>query len=159
MKKLLFVFSLSWILLLSASQKQNGTLCLTFDDRYLNNWEKAIPLFKQYNARVTFFIYKNIDDEVLKNASILYLENKIYGIISYELFFNYALAQNLIQFQPFGITLNPDIITNLKYDVVFAEDAFNFNRLYANIKSDEDEEIVLQIDCSGFCRKSKETGM
>lgn len=65
-----------------------------------------------------------------------------------DLFFNYALAQNLIQFQPFGITLSPDIITNLKYDVVFAEDALNFNRLYANIKSDEDEEMALQVDCS-----------
>ena len=28
----------------------------------------------------------NIDEEVLKNASVLYLDDKIYGIISYELF-------------------------------------------------------------------------
>lgn len=37
-----------------------------------------------------------IDDEVLKNASVLYLDNKIYGIISYELFFNYALIRYFV---------------------------------------------------------------
>lgn len=38
----------------------------------------------------------SVDEEVLKNASILYLENKIYGIISYELFFNYALIRYFV---------------------------------------------------------------
>ncbi len=71
MKNLFLIFSLGFIFLLSASQKQNGTLCLTFDDRYLDNWERAIPLFKQYNARVTFFIYKNIDDEAVASLKKL----------------------------------------------------------------------------------------
>ena len=38
----------------------------------------------------------NVDEEVLKNASVLYLENKIQGIISYELFFNYALIRYFV---------------------------------------------------------------
>lgn len=38
----------------------------------------------------------NIDEDILKNASILYLEEKIYGIISYELFFNYALIRYFV---------------------------------------------------------------
>ena len=38
----------------------------------------------------------NVDEEVLKNASVLYLEDKIYGIISYELFFNYALIRYFV---------------------------------------------------------------
>ena len=29
-----------------------------------------------------------VDEDVLENASVLYLDDKIYGIISYELFFN-----------------------------------------------------------------------
>ena len=37
-----------------------------------------------------------VDEEVLKNASVLYLEDKIYGIISYELFFNYALIRYFV---------------------------------------------------------------
>ena len=38
----------------------------------------------------------SIDEDVLKNASILYLEDKIFGIISYELFFNYALIRYFV---------------------------------------------------------------
>ena len=38
----------------------------------------------------------SIDDEVLKNASVLYLDEQIYGIISYELFFNYALIRYFV---------------------------------------------------------------
>lgn len=38
----------------------------------------------------------NVDEEVLKNASILYLDNKIHGVISYELFFNYALIRYFV---------------------------------------------------------------
>ena len=39
---------------------------------------------------------ENVDEEVLKNASVLYLDDKIYGIISYELFFNYALIRYFV---------------------------------------------------------------
>lgn len=38
----------------------------------------------------------SVDEEVLKNASVLYLDDKIYGIISYELFFNYALIRYFV---------------------------------------------------------------
>ena len=38
----------------------------------------------------------SVDDEVLKNASVLYLDGQIYGIISYELFFNYALIRYFV---------------------------------------------------------------
>ena len=38
----------------------------------------------------------NVDDDVLKNASVLYFEDKIYGVISFELFFNYALIRYFV---------------------------------------------------------------
>lgn len=38
----------------------------------------------------------SVDEEVLKNASVLYLDDKIHGIISYELFFNYALIRYFV---------------------------------------------------------------
>lgn len=49
-----------------------GGLVLSFDDRNLQSWEKQIPLFKKYNARVTFFIdhFDELDKEqieILKN--------------------------------------------------------------------------------------------
>ena len=37
-----------------------------------------------------------IDDEVLKNAIILFLDDKIHGMISYESFFNYALIRYFV---------------------------------------------------------------
>lgn len=37
-----------------------------------------------------------IDEEVLANASVLYLDGKINGVISYELFFNYALIRYFV---------------------------------------------------------------
>lgn len=37
-----------------------------------------------------------VDDEILKNAIILYLDEKIHGIISYESFFNYALIRYFV---------------------------------------------------------------
>ena len=37
-----------------------------------------------------------VDEDVLENASVLYLDDKIYGIISYELFFNYALIRYFV---------------------------------------------------------------
>lgn len=38
----------------------------------------------------------DIDEDVLKNASVLFLDNKIFGLISYELFFNYALIRYFV---------------------------------------------------------------
>ena len=37
-----------------------------------------------------------VDDEILKNAIILYQDEKIQGIISYEPFFNYALIRYFV---------------------------------------------------------------
>lgn len=39
---------------------------------------------------------ESVDEEVLENASVLYLDDKIHGIISYELFFNYALIRYFV---------------------------------------------------------------
>ena len=33
----------------------NGALIISFDDRNLADWERAIPLFDKYDAHATFF--------------------------------------------------------------------------------------------------------
>ena len=38
----------------------------------------------------------DISEEILNNASILYLDNKIFGMISFESFFNYALIRYFV---------------------------------------------------------------
>ena len=62
MKKILLLFMCRYTFWVSAF---HGTLCLTFDDRFFANWEKAIPLFARYNAHVTFFVNGKIDSEAL----------------------------------------------------------------------------------------------
>ncbi len=37
-------------------------VCLTFDDRNLDDWEAMLPIFDKYNAHVTFFVCGNIDE-------------------------------------------------------------------------------------------------
>lgn len=56
--------------------------------------EKDFDLIKSFLFEVPAI--DNVDEEVLKNASVLYLDDKIYGIISYELFFNYALIRYFV---------------------------------------------------------------
>ena len=49
-----------------------GALCLTFDDRNFDAWEKNIPLFAKYGAHATFFVYGPIDaraEECLRSLS------------------------------------------------------------------------------------------
>lgn len=69
LKVFLLLLAVLWIGAVSASPK--GALCLTFDDRFLENWEKAIPLFQKYNARATFFIYGRIDGPVIASLKKL----------------------------------------------------------------------------------------
>ena len=42
-----------------------GTLCLTFDDRFFDSWLDSDKFFKQYDARVTFFISGKIDGQAV----------------------------------------------------------------------------------------------
>src|SRR5690606_12707364 len=57
------LFSVIFILLVvflssykTSGGKMTAGLLLTFDDRNILHWEKQIPLFKKYDAHVTFFI-------------------------------------------------------------------------------------------------------
>ena len=38
-----------------------GALCLTFDDRNFDAWERCLPLFAKYGAHATFFVCGPID--------------------------------------------------------------------------------------------------
>ena len=48
------------------SEEPVGTLILSFDDRNLDDWKRALPLFDKYEAHVTFFIYGEIDSATVK---------------------------------------------------------------------------------------------
>ena len=40
---------------------KRGALCITIDDRRLDNWEASLPLFAKYGAHATFFVCGPID--------------------------------------------------------------------------------------------------
>ena len=46
----------------AAEPLARGALCLTFDDRNFDAWEKHLPLFRKYGAHATFFVCGPIDD-------------------------------------------------------------------------------------------------
>jgi len=48
------------------SEEPVGTLVLSFDDRNLDDWKKALPLFDKYDAHVTFFVCGELDGETIK---------------------------------------------------------------------------------------------
>ncbi len=48
--------------------KRPGVLVLAFDDRNFTLWERAIPLFKKYNAHATFFVSGEILDNGVRRS-------------------------------------------------------------------------------------------
>ena len=48
------------------SEEPTGTLLLSFDDRNIGDWEKALPIFDRYGAHVTFFVCGEIDGATVK---------------------------------------------------------------------------------------------
>ena len=46
-----------------AGGRPRGAVCFTFDDYHGGNWLNALPLFRKYNAHVTFFIGGEITPE------------------------------------------------------------------------------------------------
>ena len=51
---------------LDLTKVEHGILCLTFDDRNFEGWQKALPLFAKYHAHASFFVTGNIDRETAK---------------------------------------------------------------------------------------------
>ena len=39
-----------------AKPLQTGVLVLTFDDHFIEDWQRALPLLERYNAKATFFV-------------------------------------------------------------------------------------------------------
>ena len=50
------------ILCVARGAQARGAICLTFDDRNFDAWERNIPLFAKYDAHATFFVCGPIDE-------------------------------------------------------------------------------------------------
>ena len=59
---------------------KRGVLCLTFDDRNFQYWVDALPLFRKYGAKASFFIKGEIDEEALKVIAALKADGHTVGL-------------------------------------------------------------------------------
>ncbi|MBR2509618.1 MAG: polysaccharide deacetylase family protein [Lentisphaeria bacterium] len=87
----------------------NGTICLTFDDRYFASWEKSIPFFEKYDAHVTFFVYGNIDEKAV--AAMKNLQNAGHSIGLHAV--NHAKAVEYQKKYGFGAYTKNEIMPQL----------------------------------------------
>jgi NADH:ubiquinone oxidoreductase subunit K len=83
-----------------------------------------------------------VDEEVLKNASILYLENKIFGIISYELFFNYALIRYFV----FKRSVDEMVIKELFEAVVDSVSSAEIDYIFSLVNSNDIYNLFSSLD-------------
>ena len=92
MKKLFYAFCALLALPLAAAERKvaqidlgevkNGLVFFTFDDRNFHGWQKAVPIFRKYNARVTFFVCGNIDRKAADVMKKLQREGHSVGLHS-----------------------------------------------------------------------------
>lgn len=91
----------------------------------------------------------DIDEEVIKNASVLYLDNNIHGIISFESFHNYALIRYFI----FKRTVDEMIVKELFVSVLETIKANNIEYVFSIVNQNEILDLFTALD---FYEVSKE---
>ena len=84
----------------------------------------------------------NVDEEVLKNASILYLDDKIQGIISYELFFNYALIRYFV----FKRNVDEMVVKELFDSVEESVNRKEIDYIFSLVNQDDIYELFTSLD-------------
>ena len=62
-KMILMTMACACAVLTGCVSGQRGAVCFTFDDYHGQNWLKALPLFRKYDAHATFFVVGNITPE------------------------------------------------------------------------------------------------
>ena len=76
MKKHL-IYSIFFLIYFSCQNPKNPTkqagICLSFDDKSVNEWYELLPLFKKYNATATFFVTQpqELNDEEIQKLQQL----------------------------------------------------------------------------------------
>ena len=54
---------------ISSTDSNTGIACITFDDGYKDNYEKALPILERYKVKASFFIATGFLGSVLKTSS------------------------------------------------------------------------------------------
>lgn len=65
MKKIFTLAVVFFVFALFAGGETRARICFTFDDRFFDSWEQAMPIFEKYDATATFFVDGRIDHRAL----------------------------------------------------------------------------------------------
>ncbi len=83
-----------------------------------------------------------VDEAVLKNASILFSDNIVSGIISYEAFFNYALIRYFV----FKRNVNEEVVRELFNAVLESVNKDNIEYIFSLVNQDDIYQLFRTLD-------------
>lgn len=142
MKKL-FVLSVAllvaWSLLAAEKSDRRGALVLTFDDFGGENWVKANAVFKKYDARATFLVYKDITAEKARIMKELQKFGHTVGLHGLNHLNAAPLPENFTMQKYFDTEIKPQLAACRKFGIKVDCFAYPNNR-----HSAESDQFLLQ---------------
>ena len=85
---------------------------------------------------------ETVDEDVLKNASILFNDGKINGVISYELFFNYALIRYFV----FKRCVDEMVVKELFHSIEKTIDGKEIEYIFSLVNQDDIYNLFASLD-------------
>ncbi len=101
--------------------------------------KELLPKVKEFLMRIPSI--REIDEKVIENASVIIDEDKIFGILSFEIF----EKRGLIRYFIFQKTIGDEIIKELFNDVVKNASKINLKELIAIALKDEIQEVFISL--------------
>jgi len=124
----------------------HGVLALSFDDRHLTDWERALPLFASYGATATFCLAGSIDTNAIafaRRALVAGHEIALHGLchrnadeavkqMGEEAYWAAEVAPQLADCRAAGIPVRSFAYPNCRHDA--AADAMFFRKGFARLR-------------------------
>ena len=109
-----------------------------YEIRHVN--EENFHLIKAFLKEVPDI--NEVDENVLKKASILFKDNAVSGIISYEAFFNYALIRYFV----FKREVTEDVIIELFASILDSVSKENIGYIFSLVNQDDIYNLFRSLD-------------
>jgi peptidoglycan/xylan/chitin deacetylase (PgdA/CDA1 family) len=123
---------------------KRGVLCLTFDDRNFKCWMNALPIFRKYGARASFFIKGEIDEEALALIAVLKADGHTVGLHT----MNHADAPEYIEKNGAQAYLDNEVLP--QYNACLAAGFKVKSFAYPNNRRNEDTDRLLSVYFTHF---------
>ena len=123
----------------SAEEVRRGAVCFTFDDFGGENWVKANAVFKKYDARATFLVYKDITAEKARIMKELQKFGHTVGLHGLNHLNAAPLPENFTMQKYFDTEIKPQLAACRKFGIKVDCFAYPNNR-----HSAESDQFLLQ---------------